>query len=85
MSPVLMYHDIKTVPVNGFDVSTKDFAAQLDLLQSKGCTACDRLIRNRINAQNFPNRNTLLQLHLQLQKSIINYEDTQIYARRSFY
>ncbi|MBQ7215707.1 MAG: FAD-dependent oxidoreductase [Synergistaceae bacterium] len=38
ISPVLMYHDIKTVPVNGFDVSTKDFAAQLDLLQSKGCT-----------------------------------------------
>ena len=36
--PVLMYHDIKTVPVNGFDVSTKNFAAQLDLLKSEGYT-----------------------------------------------
>ena len=35
---VLMYHDIKTVPVNGFDVSTKNFAAQLDLLKSEGYT-----------------------------------------------
>ena len=34
-----MYHDIKAVPVNGLDVSTKDFAAQLDFLKSEGYTA----------------------------------------------
>ncbi len=35
---VLMYHDIKAVPVNGFDVSTRDFCAHLDSLLSNGYT-----------------------------------------------
>lgn len=34
--PVLMYHDIKDSPVNGFDVSTKDFIRQLDWLKDNG-------------------------------------------------
>jgi peptidoglycan/xylan/chitin deacetylase (PgdA/CDA1 family) len=34
--PVLMYHDIKDRPVNGFDVSTKDFIRQLDWLKDNG-------------------------------------------------
>ena len=33
---VLMYHDIKSVPVNKFDVSTKNFSAQLDMLLNEG-------------------------------------------------
>ena len=36
LPPVLMYHDIKAVPVNGFDVSIKDFCAQLDFLKDEG-------------------------------------------------
>ena len=32
----LMYHDIKPVPFNTFDVSTKDFCAQLDWLKYNG-------------------------------------------------
>ena len=35
LPPVLMYHDIKAVPVNGFDVSTRAFCEQLDYLQSE--------------------------------------------------
>ena len=34
--PVLMYHDIKVVPINGFDVSIKDFTQQLDWLVAQG-------------------------------------------------
>ena len=33
---ILMYHDIKSVPVNKFDVSTKNFSAQLDMLLNEG-------------------------------------------------
>lgn len=36
MPHVLMYHDIKAVPVNAFDVSTKDFCSQLDMLINEG-------------------------------------------------
>ena len=38
LPPVLMYHDIKAVPVNGFDVSTRAFCEQLDYLMSEGYT-----------------------------------------------
>jgi len=34
--PVLMYHDIKVKPINGFDVSRKDFVKQLDWLIEQG-------------------------------------------------
>ncbi len=34
--PILMYHDIKPTPINGFDVSLKDFAKQLDWLTKQG-------------------------------------------------
>ena len=34
--PVLMYHDIKAVPVNAFDVSVKEFCAHLDWLKDEG-------------------------------------------------
>lgn len=36
--PTLMYHDIKAVPVNGFDVSIREFCAQLDWLKDNGYT-----------------------------------------------
>ena len=38
LPPVLMYHDIKAVPVNAFDVSIKTFCAHLDMLKSEGFT-----------------------------------------------
>lgn len=34
--PILMYHDIKDTPINGFDVSVKDFTEQLDWLAASG-------------------------------------------------
>lgn len=34
--PILMYHDIKPTPINGFDVSLKDFTKQLDWLTKQG-------------------------------------------------
>jgi len=34
-APVLMYHDIKTKPLNGFDVTTEDFAKQLEWLAAE--------------------------------------------------
>ncbi len=34
--PVLMYHDVKEVPDNYFDVSVEDFRANLDWLQENG-------------------------------------------------
>ena len=34
--PVLMYHDIKVKPINGFDVSVDDFQAQLAWLEQEG-------------------------------------------------
>lgn len=34
--PILMYHDIKVTPINGFDVSVQDFVKQLDWLASEG-------------------------------------------------
>ncbi|WP_296770929.1 polysaccharide deacetylase family protein [Selenomonas sp.] len=34
--PVLMYHDVKAVPLNYFDVSVEDFCAQLDWLKKAG-------------------------------------------------
>ena len=34
--PVLMYHDIKLMPVNSFDVTIKDFRQQLQWLKSAG-------------------------------------------------
>ena len=33
---VLMYHDVKAVPVNGFDVSARAFCEQLDYLKNEG-------------------------------------------------
>ena len=33
-APVLMYHDIKVKPLNGFDVTRDDFRKQLDWLQA---------------------------------------------------
>ena len=38
LPPVLMYHDVKAVPVNAFDVSIKTFCAHLDWLKSEGFT-----------------------------------------------
>ncbi len=34
--PVLMYHDVRETALNYFDVTTEDFAAQLDRLQADG-------------------------------------------------
>jgi len=34
-APVLMYHDIKVKPLNGFDVTTADFAKQLAWLEAE--------------------------------------------------
>lgn len=34
--PILMYHDIKVTPINGFDVSLEDFVKQLDWLTTEG-------------------------------------------------
>ena len=34
--PVLMYHDIKELPVNTFDVSVKEFSRHLDWLKAEG-------------------------------------------------
>ncbi|MBP2634408.1 MAG: polysaccharide deacetylase [Firmicutes bacterium] len=34
--PILMYHDIKVTPINGFDVAVKDFIKQLDWLAAEG-------------------------------------------------
>ncbi len=35
-APVLMYHDLKPVPLNGFDVTPEAFAQQLDWLKANG-------------------------------------------------
>ena len=34
--PVLMYHDVRETALNYFDVTTEDFAAQLDRLKADG-------------------------------------------------
>ena len=60
--PVLMYHDIKDVPVNGFDVSTDDFARQLDWLQQNGyqTLSMDEYIDAIEAGGNFPEKSILI-------------------------
>ncbi len=60
--PVLMYHDVKEVPLNYFDVTVEDFAAQLDWLKSEGYTTLSieeftEIVREQ---KEFPDKSVLL-------------------------
>lgn len=60
--PVLMYHDIKPVPINGFDVSVGDFKKQLDFLQQKGYTtlSAEQITECVKKRQAFPEKSILI-------------------------
>lgn len=54
---VLMYHDIKTRPLNNFDVTREDFCAQLDWLKQKGYrTLSMEEFIDGMSKQSFPKR-----------------------------
>ena len=58
---VLMYHDIKTKPLNTFDVTRDDFSAQLDWLREKGYrTLSMEEFVSGIKKQSFPEKSVLI-------------------------
>lgn len=60
-APVLMYHDLKPVPLNGFDVTPEAFERQLDWLKSNGyrTLSIDEYIEC-INKGAFPEKSVLI-------------------------
>lgn len=60
--PVLMYHDIKSKPVNAFDVSITDFREQLDWLKSEGYVtlSLEDFIRYSESSEAFPDKSILI-------------------------
>ncbi len=60
--PVLMYHDVKEVPLNYFDVTVEDFAAQLDWLKSAGYTtlSMDEFAEVVREQREFPEKSVLI-------------------------
>jgi len=58
---VLMYHDIKTEPLNTFDVTRDDFSAQLDWLREKGyrTLSMDEFVFG-VKKQSFPEKSVLI-------------------------
>jgi peptidoglycan/xylan/chitin deacetylase (PgdA/CDA1 family) len=60
--PVLMYHDIKATPINGFDVSQKDFVEQLDWLAEQGyrSLSMDDFLERVNNNLPFPEKSVLI-------------------------
>ena len=56
--PVLMYHDIKAVPVNGLDVSVKEFCAHLDWLKSEGYTTLN--LEDLLNSADLPAKSVVI-------------------------
>ena len=61
-APVLMYHDIKVVPLNGFDVTREDFKKQLDWLQQHHyqTLSMDEYLAILASGQPFPEKSVLL-------------------------
>jgi len=58
---VLMYHDIKILPLNKFDVTKEDFCAQLDWLQKKGYrTLSLQEFMDGVKQQSFPEKSVLI-------------------------
>jgi peptidoglycan/xylan/chitin deacetylase (PgdA/CDA1 family) len=59
---VLMYHDIKPVPVNDFDVTVEDFQKQLAWLQQKGYTtlSAEEFGEKIKTRQAFPEKSVLI-------------------------
>ncbi len=60
--PVLMYHDVREVPLNYFDVTVEDFGAQLDQLKREGYTTLSMdefaaIVRER---KAFPEKSVLI-------------------------
>ena len=58
LPPVIMYHDIKAVPVNGFDVSTRNFCSQLDWLKDNGYTTLTP--EDLTNSQDIPAKSVII-------------------------
>ena len=61
-APVLMYHDIKVTPLNGFDVTREDFGKQLDWLQAHHYTtlSMDEYLAILESGKPFPEKSILL-------------------------
>ncbi len=58
---VLMYHDIKTRPLNNFDVTREDFCAQLDWLKQNGYrTLSMEEFIDGMSKQSFPKKSVLI-------------------------
>lgn len=58
---VLMYHDIKILPLNKFDVTREDFSAQLDWLQKNGYrTLSLQEFVDGVKKQSFPEKSVLI-------------------------
>lgn len=60
--PVLMYHDIKVKPINGFDVSVEDFQAQLAWLAQEGyqSLSMDEFLQYVEEKRPFPEKTVLI-------------------------
>ena len=60
--PVIMYHDIKLMPINNFDVTLKDFRKQLDWLKSSGykTLSIDEFIEIVQEGKEFPKKSVLI-------------------------
>ena len=59
---VLMYHDIKTTEINGFDVSVKDFGQQLDWLVTNkyNTLSIDEFVDCLVQNKPFPEKSVLI-------------------------
>ena len=60
--PVLMYHDVRDTALNYFDVTTEDFAAQLDRLKSEGyqTLSMEEFVSIVKNGGKFPKKSVLI-------------------------
>lgn len=60
--PVVMYHDVKLMPLNNFDVTLKDFRKQLDWIKSAGyeTLTMDEFIDIVQSGKEFPKKSILI-------------------------